>query len=162
MHCTTHAPVFSKVRHSWTVLLCHLWIFASSEPSYTQTVCTQLLPILTTFCIPFPLRSVTKCLLTVVGKQNSVKILDVYEGDIHDFSLFWLPILMPSFGCFMTGSCRCEWDKIAVSQLAALYCHCAEHLVQMCLTLSEVDCFRNSFRHFMYAMLLKTVSILLK
>jgi len=114
------------------------------------------------FLLPFPLRSVTKWLVTVVEKQNAVKILDVYEGDIQDFSLFWLPILIPSFGCFMTGSCRYEWDKMAVSQLAALYCHCAKHLVQVCLSLSEVDCFRNSFRHLMYAMLLKTVSILWK
>jgi hypothetical protein len=52
MKYTSHSPVFSKVCHSWTVLLCHLWILASSEPSCTKTVYTQLLPVLTTFCIP--------------------------------------------------------------------------------------------------------------
>jgi len=51
---------------------------------------------------------------------------------------------------------------MVVSQLATLSCHCAEHVVQMCLSLSEVDCFHNSCRHLMYAVLLKAVCVLLK
>ena len=52
MQCTSHSRVFSEVCYSWTVLLCHLWILASSEPTCTKTVYTHLLPVLTTFCIP--------------------------------------------------------------------------------------------------------------
>jgi len=51
---------------------------------------------------------------------------------------------------------------MAVSQLAPLSCHCAEHLVQMCLSLNEVDCCHNSFRQLLFAVPLKAVSILLK
>jgi hypothetical protein len=75
---------------------------ASSEPSYTKTVYTQLLPF--SLLSAFPPHGITNHLLTDVNKQNAVQIVDVYDGEVKDFILVWLPILIliPSFGCFMT------------------------------------------------------------
>jgi hypothetical protein len=151
MKYTTHSPVFSKVCHSWTALLCHLWILVSSDPSYTKTVYTQLLPILTTFCIPTS--QCNKVLAYSCGEGECSLHSWCRDGDVQEFSIFWLPVGIPSFECFVTGSYKFEWGKMAVSQLAPLSCHCAECVVLMCLSFSEVDCFHNSFRHLMYATL---------
>jgi hypothetical protein len=101
LHCSllvTHLYFLKCViAEQYCYIVCELWPVQSL---LIPKLYTQLLPFL--LLSAFPPHCITKYLLTDVDKQNVVEILDVCHGDVQDFSLVWLPVLIPSFGCFMT------------------------------------------------------------